>query len=124
VALAHRADMIAVVPCCQAELSSRWAALADADNGGDFSAMWAAPHLRRAAAAHITDLFRLLLVRGAGYDASAIEFVPSEHTPKNTLIRALRVSDGDPDALREYRALRDATGGAGIDLEHRVSPEK
>lgn len=122
-ALAHRVDMVAVVPCCQAELSSGWARLTESGVSGDFAPAWAGPHLRRATAAHVTDLFRLLLLRGAGYEASAIEFVPSEHTPKNTLIRGLRRSDGNLGALREYVALRAATGGVGIALERRLPPD-
>lgn len=118
--LSHRADMIAVVPCCQAELSARWSELATRGVAGGFSALWGEPHLRRAAAAHITDLMRLELLRGAGYDASAIEFVPSEHTPKNTLLRGLRVSAGDLEAIGRYQALKAATGGEGIALERRM----
>lgn len=109
------AEAIAVVPCCQAELSSGWTALVE--EGAPFSPLWGAPHLRRATAAHMTDLFRLLLLRGAGYEASAIEFVPSEHTPKNTLIRGLRRAATDPAARAQYDALKQATGGVGIRLE-------
>ena len=49
-----------------------------------------------------------------------MEFVPSQHTPKNTLIRAIRRGTDDADAARAYRELREATGGAGISLERSV----
>ncbi len=119
-ALAHEAEMIAVVPCCQAELAAGWAALAAKSAPGDFAPLWSGRHLSQSTGAHVTDLFRVLLLRAAGYEASAIEFVPSEHTPKNTLIRALRSSNGCPEALDQYRALKAATGGVGIGLERRV----
>jgi SAM-dependent methyltransferase len=109
------AESIAVVPCCQAELASGWAALVT--EGAPFSPLWGAPHLRRATAAHMTDAFRLLLLRSAGYEASAIEFVSPEHTPKNTLIRGLRRSAADSTARVQYEALKEATGGVGIRLE-------
>ena len=111
--IARGADLIAVAPCCQAELARGWSALA---GDGAFAPIWRTPHLRREAGADITDAMRLLLLRAAGYDAHAMEFVPSVHTRKNTLIRALRAGPPDPAALAEYRALRDATGGVDIRL--------
>ena len=64
---------------------------------------------------------RTLLVRAAGYEAKAMEFVPAEHTRKNTLIRAVKRAAGDADALAAYEALRTATGGAGIALAARLA---
>jgi hypothetical protein len=43
-----------------------------------------------------------------------MEFVPAEHTRKNTLIVALR--RGVPGSRAAYEALRDATGGVDIRL--------
>ncbi|MGM0556082.1 MAG: class I SAM-dependent methyltransferase [Myxococcota bacterium] len=116
-AIEHGAELIAVAPCCQAELARGWQALADDDEDGAFGPVWSTPQLRRSAAATMTDTFRTLLITAAGYETRAVEFVASEHTPKNTLIRAIRRSDGDAEALREYRELREATGGVGIKLE-------
>jgi hypothetical protein len=113
----NAAELIAVAPCCQAELARGWEALADADATGAFAPVWNTPQLRRHTAADLTDTFRTLLLSAAGYETRAVEFVASEHTPKNTLIRAIRRSDGDDAALREYAELRDATGGVGIELE-------
>ena len=114
--IALRAELIAVAPCCQAELARAWSALGERGDTGAFGPIWGAPHLRRETAADITDAMRTLLVRAAGYEVRAMEFVPAEHTRKNTLIRAIRRSAGDADALAAYEALRDATGGAGIAL--------
>jgi SAM-dependent methyltransferase len=115
------AEMIAVAPCCQAELARGWAALADEKTaGGAFAPVWRSPHLRREAAAHLTDSMRLLLIRAAGYEASAIEFVPGEHTRKNTLIRAMKRGGQDAAARAEYEALVTATGGVGLGLDRRL----
>ncbi len=115
------AELIAVAPCCQAELARGWRALGDAvaeeEANGAFAPIWQTPQLCRESAATMTDTFRTLLLRAAGYETRAVEFVPSEHTPKNTLIRAIRRDEADGDALRQYIALRDATGGVGIKLE-------
>jgi len=119
--IALGAELIAVAPCCQAELARVWSALAARGDAGAFSPIWGAPHLRRETAAHITDAMRTLLVRAAGYEVKAIEFVPAEHTRKNTLIRAVKRTAGDADARAAYEALRTATGGAGIALAARLA---
>ena len=111
------APMIAVAPCCQAELARAWAQLAKDDVQGPFRAVWNSPHLRREHAASVTDALRALLLRAAGYETRVVQFVASQHTPKNTLIRAVRRCDADANARVEYDALKDSTGGAPIILE-------
>lgn len=114
------AELIAVAPCCQAELARGWTALDARGEAGAFAPIWGAPHLRRELAAHVTDTMRTLLLRAAGYDVQAMEFVPAEHTKKNTLIRAIRSGAATHDAAA-YEALRDATGGAGLALAGRLA---
>lgn len=117
--VARGADLIAVAPCCQAELARAWSALAD--QPGAFAPIWRAPHLRREFAAHVTDAMRALLLRAAGYRVTPLEFIPAEHTAKNTLLRAVRAAP-DPAARAEYDALVAATGGAGLALAGRLAP--
>ena len=119
--VARGVDVIAVAPCCQAELARAWAALGEAGVQGAFAPVWSAPHLRRETAALVTDTMRVLLLRAAGYDVTAMEFVPAEHTRKNTLIRAIRRASPDVGARAEYEALVAATGGAGLALADRVT---
>ena len=114
------AELIAVAPCCQAELARAWAELAaEPAAAGPFAPIWRAPHLRREIAAHVTDAMRALLLRAAGYRVTALEFVEAEHTQKNTLLRALR-GEADPAARAEYDALVAATGGRGLALAARL----
>jgi SAM-dependent methyltransferase len=110
------ATMLAVAPCCQAELARGWASLAERGIAGPFAPIWRAPQLRRETAADITDVMRVELLRAAGYEVTAMEFVPAEHTRKNTLIRAIRSGARSADARAAYEALRDATGGVDIRL--------
>ena len=63
---------------------------------------------------------RMLLLRAAGYEVAAIEFIGAEHTKKNTLIRAMKRTDADDAARREYETLVRATGGVGLRLETRL----
>ncbi len=110
------AQFIATAPCCQAELARSWSTL----EGGAFAPVRGVPHFRRTAAATLTDVLRVLLLRRAGYEADAMEFVDGNHTAKNTLIRATRRSEGNPEAGAEYAALVAATGGVGIKLAERI----
>ncbi|MEZ4403866.1 MAG: SAM-dependent methyltransferase [Kofleriaceae bacterium] len=116
------AELIAVAPCCQAELAAAWRTL---DGPGPFAPVWRAPHLRRELAAHVTDTLRVLLLRGAGYQVTPMEFIGAEHTKKNTLLRAARdpadaVAVDGAAAHAEYHALVAATGGAGLALAARL----
>jgi SAM-dependent methyltransferase len=110
------AELIAVAPCCQAELARGWSEL---PAGGPFAPIHQAPHLRHEIAAHVTDAMRMLLLRAAGYAVTPMEFIAAEHTKKNTLLRALR-TEPDPGARADYAALVAATGGAGIALAARL----
>lgn len=116
------AELIAVAPCCQAELARAWTGLAAGGARGPFAPIWSMPHLRREIAAELTDTMRALLLGAAGYDVTALEFVPSPHTRKNTLLRALRRAATDPgDRDRAaHDALVAATGGRALALADRL----
>jgi SAM-dependent methyltransferase len=113
------AELIAVAPCCQAELARGWSAAAGTAVAGPFAPIHSAPHLRRELAAHVTDAMRMLLLRAAGYAVTPMEFIAATHTKKNTLIRALRAAP-DPTARAAYDALVAATGGYGLALATRL----
>jgi len=119
-AVSVEAQLCAVAPCCHAELARAWSELAETGSESPLAPIFRVPHLRREAAATITDTMRSLLLRGAGYEVWPLEFVPSEHTPKNTLIRAMKRSGADEGALSEYRALVAASGGRTIALDARI----
>lgn len=121
--LAWDAKLIAVAPCCQAELAARWADK-PAHERSAFVPVWQTPHLRRELGATITDAFRDLLLQAAGYQTWTVEFVGSEHTPKNTLIRGMRRQPWNDSAWTEYVRLRDATGGAEISLADAVTSRR
>lgn len=55
-----------------------------------------------------------------GYESWALELVPTEHTPKNTLLRAMFRGANEDAALQQYIALKESTGGAGIALADRL----
>ena len=56
----------------------------------------------------VTDAFRALALRIMGYRTDVVEFVATEHTPRNLLIRAVRVSSATVDAahVTEYQEMK------------------
>lgn len=110
-----KADVLAVAPCCQAELATRWKQAGNVDH--PFAPIYRSPNLRRETASQMTDALRMLLVRGRGYEVTATEFVDSTHTPKNRLITAVRRGNFLKSANDEYLALKTALGGYPIALE-------
>jgi SAM-dependent methyltransferase len=116
------ARLVAVAPCCQAELAAAWARAPA--TSGPFAAVHRSPHLRRQLAATLTDTLRTQLMVAVGYAVQALEFVPTEHTPKNLLLRGMLRDPAakDETALDEYRALRDLSGGHGLGLADRLAP--
>lgn len=115
-AVKHKADHIAAAPCCQAELARKWKDLDDSAKH-PLGMLFRTPNLRRDTAAQATDAMRMLLLRSRGYEVTATEFVPSEHTNKNRLILATRRGNFLVDAAREYELMKGALGAQGIALE-------
>ena len=119
-AIAAQAELVAVAPCCQAELAAKWAAQKTEPAAHGFALVHRNPHLRHDTAAHITDALRIALLRAHGYSVQASDFVSMEHTRKNRLIVATRGSTSAQQrdaAWAEYDQLVASTGGEGILLE-------
>lgn len=56
----------------------------------------------------LTDSFRALLLRMMGYRTDVVEFVSSEHTAKNLMIRAVKTTKpGDTRFIQEYLDLKN-----------------
>lgn len=58
----------------------------------------------------LTDGLRCLKLEACGYKVSCVEYCSPLDTPKNLLIKAKKVSDGDPKAEAEYRRLLSELG--------------
>ena len=84
-----------IVPCCHAQVAAQLAAASG--EGLPFEALRREGLLRRAHAESLTDALRVEVLRACGYEVSLVEFVGSEHTPKNLLIRAHRKRPRSPD---------------------------
>jgi len=87
------ADVIVVAPCCHHELAAQMAAL-------DKDALLRHGLLLGRQADLVTDALRAAALEMMGYRVDVIEFVSSEHTAKNLMLRAERA----PSAARARRA--------------------
>jgi SAM-dependent methyltransferase len=66
----------------------------------------------------LTDSFRSLVLRIAGYRAEIVELVSTEFTAKNLMIRAIKsTAPQNPNTLQEYRDLKEYWGVVPY-LEH------
>lgn len=101
-AVKWRAKMIFAVPCCHHDLQRQL--------GGQ-------PPLLRPVYRHgilkerlgdvLTDALRALILRIVGYRAEVIQFISSEHTDKNLMIRAVQSREpGASNEMSEYKELK------------------
>ncbi|MGQ0740720.1 MAG: class I SAM-dependent methyltransferase [Alphaproteobacteria bacterium] len=84
-ALRHEAKAVALVPCCQAELSRQLEG-----RRGPLAQLWRHPIQRREFGAHVTNVMRSLFLEAHGYKVRVTELVGWEHSLKNELILAER----------------------------------
>ena len=101
-AIGWGARIILCVHCCQHELYGQidYPVLAPLLKHGI---------LRERFAALVTDAARAQLLEACGYRTQVIEFIDTEHTPKNLLIRAVRMEERakSEDALKAYQAFAE-----------------
>lgn len=59
----------------------------------------------------LTDAFRALILRIMGYQTEVLQFISSEHTAKNLMIRAIRSeTPAPPNFVEEYKAMKTFWG--------------
>jgi SAM-dependent methyltransferase len=123
------APAILCVPCCQHELAAQLVArtLAPEDPLAPVPALLQHGLLRGAYADLLTDALRVEVLGACGYDVAVVEFVSSEHTAKNLLLRAHRRRPHAPvDPTRWHlAAVQDRCRRLGLDpdLLRRLTPE-
>lgn len=97
----RNARLILCVPCCHHELHQQLQVVAP------FKPVLQHGILKKRLADILTDSFRALVLRIMGYKTDVIEFVSSEHTDRNLMIRAVKHSRaGDKKSLQEYNDLK------------------
>ncbi len=91
-------DAIIAVPCCHRELLSQY-------KYEPFKNILKHGVFKTKMADILTDGMRSLMLEAKGYDVSAVEYISPLETPKNLMIRALKVKDENEDAMNEYLNL-------------------
>jgi SAM-dependent methyltransferase len=98
------AELILSVPCCHHELNR--VIRKDTANGVLRPVLRHGIMLQRTADL-VTDAFRALALRIMGYRTDIVEFVATEHTPRNLMLRAVRsVAPGDLAHIGEYQEMK------------------
>ncbi|XBB67263.1 SAM-dependent methyltransferase [Nocardioides sp. WV_118_6] len=104
-AVAWTAPLVLAAPCCHHDIAAQ---LRAAPAPAPYGSLVRDGILRERFADTLTDALRALLLRREGYRVDVIEFVDSQHTPRNTLLRAVRT--GTAADTREYDDLVAAWG--------------
>lgn len=105
-----KARYILSAPCCQHELQKSLAALGGGTEGaaGTFGGLLRQSILRERLCDILTDSFRAMILRILGFRTQVIEFVSSEATARNILLKCeYGVKPGQPGPVSEYLNLRD-----------------
>jgi SAM-dependent methyltransferase len=96
--------VIICAPCCHHDLQAQ---LSQSPAPSPFASIMRHGVLFERMGDILTDSFRALILRILGYRADVVQFVDSEHTPKNLMIRAVKTdAPADPRFLDEYRELK------------------
>jgi SAM-dependent methyltransferase len=86
-AVEWEASLVLAAPCCHHDVAAQ---LRKAPTPAPYSLLTRHGILRERFADTLTDALRAAVLRRTGYRVDVIEFVESQHTPRNTLLRAVR----------------------------------
>ncbi|MBD8870725.1 class I SAM-dependent methyltransferase [Nocardioides donggukensis] len=86
-ALRWEAPVVLAAPCCHHDIAAQ---LRRSPTPAPYSLLTRHGILRERFADTLTDALRAALLRREGYRVDVVEFVESAHTPRNTLLRAVR----------------------------------
>ena len=102
-ALEWEAPLVLAAPCCHHHLQAQ---LKRQQPPEPYALLTRHGILRERLADTLTDALRASLVRMRGYRVDVVEFVGSDHTPRNTLLRAVRTgAPTPPEVAAEYAEL-------------------
>ena len=97
------ADLVLAAPCCHHDISAQ---LRQVPTPVGYTSLTRDGILRERWADTLTDALRAAILRLVGYRVDVVEFVDSVHTPRNTLLRAVRTGSSPRELDRaEYDQL-------------------
>jgi len=105
-ALAADAPVVLAAPCCHHDVAAQLKrGRPGAEDRPAHALLLRDGILRERFADTLTDALRAAALRLAGYRVDVVEFVESRHTPRNTLLRAVRTGAASPATAAELEAL-------------------
>ncbi len=104
-AIGWRSAVVLAAPCCHHDIAAQ---LRRAEDRGPYAVLTRHGILRERLADTLTDGLRAAILRREGYRVDVVEFVESRHTPRNTLLRAVRTGVPSPTAATEVEAITTA----------------
>ncbi|WP_020574315.1 class I SAM-dependent methyltransferase [Actinopolymorpha alba] len=108
-AVRWQAALILAAPCCHHDLQRQ---LAGRPTPSPYGLLTRHGILRERLADMLTDALRAAVLRLVGYRVDVMEFVDSDHTPRNLLVRGVRTgAAASPEVVRDYHEL---TAGWGV----------
>jgi SAM-dependent methyltransferase len=109
-AVSWDAPLVLAAPCCHHDLAGQ---LRRTPTPAPYAMLTRNGILRERFADTLTDAVRAAVLRQLGYRVDVIDFVDSKHTPRNTLLRAVRT--GAPASPEARAELDDVTATWGIE---------
>ena len=110
-ALSLNAKAILAVPCCHHEFFEKMQKNKNSNFYNTLKVMADNGVILDKFATLATDSFRSLTLELCGYKTKMIEFIDTEHTPKNILIRAIKSKSSNlKEKLKEYNRLKEFLG--------------
>jgi SAM-dependent methyltransferase len=107
-AVRWQAPVVLAAPCCHHDVAAQ---LRRSPTPAPYRMLTRSGILRERFADTLTDALRATVLRMAGYRVDVIDFVDSKHTPRNTLLRAVRTgATGGPDLRAELDDLTTTWG--------------
>jgi hypothetical protein len=103
------ASLIVVAPCCHKQIRKAF------NVANELSHVIKYGILKERQAEIVTDSLRALIMEAFGYKTKVIEFIPTEHTPKNVMITGKKVRETNPgkqqifnniDAIRQMFGIK------------------
>lgn len=94
------AKIIIAVPCCQHEFFNQI-------QSTELAPMLQFGIVKERLSSLVTDSLRAQLLKAVGFEVTIMEFIETEHTPKNIAIKAVRKGDFDANEFEVYTKLRD-----------------
>ncbi len=106
-AIAWETPLVLAAPCCHHDIAAQ---LRKEPTPAPYAVLTRHGILRERFADTLTDGLRASLLRLEGYRVDVMQFVGSQHTPRNTLLRGVRTGSAGERRLRAARVRRAGRG--------------